>query len=218
MLVYHVAGSASEPYRVTFDGEGEKLRAYCTCPAGRRSASFCKHVAALLMGDVTALIEGGDDIDCLQKVSTNSPLLARALAHAPAPTKRVAIFDSPESAWASLRQQAEAKGIVVRDINPVDTWPDAAGLSLHRIGKHGKPLKAAAASIYHRISEPEPRQETVLTIAIDASAVCTFTTATREVPPRAPRPWHVTFAGKPPRSFGTLERALPCLIDWINSQ
>lgn len=77
-LHYYVQGSALEPYQVTFKGEGQRLTASCSCPAGKKGKTFCKHVAWLLNGDASRLAEGSDELAALTDRAANSPLLTRA--------------------------------------------------------------------------------------------------------------------------------------------
>ena len=87
MLQYSVKGSAMEPYRVTFEGEGETLAAFCTCPAGRKKQAFCKHVAALLKGDTSNLTMPSDDVTEIARRAEGSPLLEKAKNHIPSKQK-----------------------------------------------------------------------------------------------------------------------------------
>lgn len=77
-LHYYVQGSALEPYQVTFKGAGQGLTASCSCPAGRKGKTFCKHVAWLLKSDVSRLVQGSDDMTALTLRANGSPLLERA--------------------------------------------------------------------------------------------------------------------------------------------
>jgi len=71
-------------YKVKFEGEGETLRARCSCPAGKTEKRlFCKHVAALLKGDGSAIIEPSGSLDDLKKISAGSPLLEKAKDYVP---------------------------------------------------------------------------------------------------------------------------------------
>ena len=83
MLRFYIQGSAAKPYLVTFEGKGQDLAAFCSCPAGRKGGMFCKHVAALLKGDASKLAEGSDDIALLTGRSAGSPLIAKAQGHVP---------------------------------------------------------------------------------------------------------------------------------------
>ncbi len=54
-----VAGSATEPYELTFIKDGDSLTALCTCPAGE-FGNICKHRIDVLDGK-TAAISGDYD-------------------------------------------------------------------------------------------------------------------------------------------------------------
>lgn len=56
-IVFHVQGSALDPYRVTFRKEGQNLNAYCTCPASA-NGQYCKHRFAILGGDTDGIVSG----------------------------------------------------------------------------------------------------------------------------------------------------------------
>ncbi len=49
IIYFSVQGSATEPYKVTFQKNGNKLSAYCTCPAGKHG-QYCKHRFRILGG------------------------------------------------------------------------------------------------------------------------------------------------------------------------
>jgi len=83
VLTFLVQGSAREPYKLTAQGSGADLQIFCTCPASRKGGKFCKHAAALLMGDMTRLVHGHGDVIELQSRARSSPLLERALQHIP---------------------------------------------------------------------------------------------------------------------------------------
>lgn len=87
LLRFLVRGSAIQPYRITMEGEGEQLRCFCSCPAGRKGATFCKHVAGLLKGDFTKLErEGSSDPDRIAIIAEGSGLVAKSLQHVPRAT------------------------------------------------------------------------------------------------------------------------------------
>jgi hypothetical protein len=54
-IQFLVQGSATEPYKVTFQREGKILSAFCTCPAGA-SGQYCKHRLSILQGRPTGVI------------------------------------------------------------------------------------------------------------------------------------------------------------------
>lgn len=55
-LIFHVQGSATEPYKVTFEQNKGELKGYCTCPAGD-NGMFCKHRLNLLYGAVDNVLD-----------------------------------------------------------------------------------------------------------------------------------------------------------------
>ena len=84
MLEYHVESSDKyHIYKVKFDGEGENLIAHCSCPAGKKAGLFCKHIASLLNGDESIIIEPSNKIDELKILSKNSALLEKAKTYIP---------------------------------------------------------------------------------------------------------------------------------------
>jgi hypothetical protein len=54
-IQFLVQGSATEPYKVTFQREGKILSAFCTCPAGA-SGQYCKHRLSILQGRATGVV------------------------------------------------------------------------------------------------------------------------------------------------------------------
>ncbi len=54
-IEFLVQGSASEPYKVTFQHTGTNLTAYCTCPAGE-NGQYCKHRFRILNGETTGIV------------------------------------------------------------------------------------------------------------------------------------------------------------------
>ncbi len=86
-LCFHVQGSRSNVYTVTFQGAGQELAAFCTCPAGKKAGIFCKHVAMLLKGDTAKLVDGTDKLPELHERVQGSPLIEKAKTHKAAPPK-----------------------------------------------------------------------------------------------------------------------------------
>jgi uncharacterized Zn finger protein len=86
-------------YKVRFEGEGESLRAFCSCPAFKKAGLFCKHVASLLNGDDTSLVEPSNKIEEFKKLSENSELLKKAKTYIPRKIKYAARLEgeSPKS-------------------------------------------------------------------------------------------------------------------------
>lgn len=138
LLRFQVQGSASAPYKLTAEGLGAAFRMFCSCPAGRKARMMCKHVAALLMGEVGALVHPSDCVLELAQWAHGSEILARAFHHQPAAKPATRSLDAPlndglGAAFASLMVQAEAAGWIVK------AEPDRIGL--HRQSKLGRPLK-----------------------------------------------------------------------------
>ncbi|PKR54240.1 hypothetical protein COO20_08820 [Thalassospira marina] len=60
-LYFLVKGSASKPYKVTFEKVGENnMNAFCSCTAGKKGRP-CKHRYALIDGVVDDLVSGNED-------------------------------------------------------------------------------------------------------------------------------------------------------------
>ena len=59
-IEFSVQGSAPEPYRVTFEKNGQRLAAFCTCPAGD-SGQVCKHRMSILAGSAEAVLSNNRD-------------------------------------------------------------------------------------------------------------------------------------------------------------
>lgn len=119
-LRFRVQGSAAMPYDLVAEGgDGISLRIHCSCPAGRRGGRFCKHAAALLLGDVTNLVEPSDDPTRLRDLAAGSGLIEAALAHHPADRRaKIGHPDFRETGdfmvdVAPARQVAEEKGWLV---------------------------------------------------------------------------------------------------------
>lgn len=83
-LRFRVQGSATEPYDLVAEGFGPEFRIFCSCPGGRRGGRFCKHVAALLVGDITRLVDPSDDVGVLREMAAGTRYVAAAFAHDPA--------------------------------------------------------------------------------------------------------------------------------------
>lgn len=138
LLRFQVQGSAATSYHLTAEGVGAAFRMFCSCPAGRKARMMCKHVSALLMGDVSALVDPSDCVVELARWADGSETLTRALHHQPAPAKASRMLDAPleaglDAAFASLVVQAKAAGWIVR------AEPDRIGL--HGLSKLGRPRK-----------------------------------------------------------------------------
>jgi len=121
VLEYQVQSSDKyHIYKIKFEGEGENLSARCSCPAGKKAGLFCKHIAALLNGDESIIIDPSDKLEDLKKISADSPLLEKAKKYVPRNLKYIARLegDSPNSyhelyaendkaAWEKAKKIAE---------------------------------------------------------------------------------------------------------------
>lgn len=101
-LVYLVRGSSPTPYTVRFQGEGPGLTARCSCPAGTRAKTFCKHVAALLKGDRSCLADDTADLAPLRSRAEGSPLLDQAGSHSPSTRVIIPAPCAPEQGLKGL--------------------------------------------------------------------------------------------------------------------
>lgn len=88
MLKFVVKGSSGKPYIVSAHGEGESLKIFCTCPAGSKGGYFCKHIASVLVGEISNLLSGEESIELLAGRAAKTDLYKRALAHKPRSSKR----------------------------------------------------------------------------------------------------------------------------------
>jgi hypothetical protein len=78
MLEYLILSSNKfNVYKVRFEGKGKDLKAYCTCPAGKKGGKFCKHISGLLNGDESNIIQPSDKIESLKEIIEGSPLLIK---------------------------------------------------------------------------------------------------------------------------------------------
>lgn len=59
-LIFHVKGSAKDPYEVIFIKDGDSLTAICNCPAGTYG-NFCKHRISILDGKPKAITSDNAD-------------------------------------------------------------------------------------------------------------------------------------------------------------
>lgn len=205
-LVFHVQGSAPQPYRVTAEGEGEGLRMFCTCPSGATRAGFCKHMAALLMGDVTALRAPSDSVETLALLARGSEMVGRALRHKPAQRPDVSIY----AGLVGLDDLERAYGAVWR----------AAGWELRRI-RHEGPAEEDLLGLHGRTKYGKPRVNP--SVRVSCSAFATMLLALpdgdfKEVVtgPRQ-RPWTVRGPVGQAASFESLARAMPQLLRQIEA-
>ncbi|MDO8282550.1 MAG: hypothetical protein Q7U10_08005 [Thermodesulfovibrionia bacterium] len=66
-IIFLVQGSAEEPYKVTFQKNGNNLSAYCTCLAGN-NGQYCKHRFRILAGSTEGIV--GDNKIAVDEVKS----------------------------------------------------------------------------------------------------------------------------------------------------
>ncbi|AEI38618.1 SWIM zinc finger family protein [Zymomonas mobilis] len=76
-LIFYIQGSAKSPYRIIAEGEGSSFKIFCSCPScKRRGGKPCKHIFALLQGDITNLVsDNADEVYELRARSEGSTTL-----------------------------------------------------------------------------------------------------------------------------------------------
>ena len=146
-LVYLVQGSASTPYKVRFRGEGPGLVAFCSCPAGKMSKTFCKHAAALLKGDASRLVDGSADLAALRSRANGSPLLGKAQSHTAKPwshRETIAAPGAPEEGLKRLRpslDQLLAQTTLWHEYHSKDDGSESITILVQEFYKNGAPRK-----------------------------------------------------------------------------
>jgi hypothetical protein len=135
-----VQGSAKQPYKITAEGEGDALRVFCSCPAGRKGGKFCKHVAYLLQGDVTKLESHSTlDVEELHRRAIGSPYQAKADARVSADINRSQYsgLTTIDAILAQLQSKLGGMGWVAK-ISRSDDLRKAEYLELRCFFKNGK--------------------------------------------------------------------------------
>ncbi|MCA3624148.1 MAG: SWIM zinc finger family protein [Methylobacterium sp.] len=215
-LHFIVTGSEGNKYQVTFEGEGESLASFCTCPAFKRGGLFCKHAAQMLMGEVSRLDfemtsklaqDASSALSLLQTRSTSTRIMAMALAHVPSTVPKRLKVQSAEEAWKILDELARTKGLFPSRIHPSSDDPNEDGLEFFIAGKHGKLKKYPVA----RICYSEVRYDELN--SIDENGNLVFL----RVPVQRTMKWTTQIEGRF-KSFGTIERAAAELHDWLSSR
>lgn len=147
-MKYYVNGSAKEPYRIIMEGEGEGFKAFCNCPAGRQSGAFCKHIAGLIVGDITNLASGSDDPDLIKAMVVGSPLVEKAREHKPA-RKRADGSDPVDIAYTATASIAMSLEPVIGRMQALG-WrvvADKESLAIYGRFKNGKDRATPAIAI-----------------------------------------------------------------------
>lgn len=196
MLVFHVQGSASRPYKITADGAGDDLAMFCTCPAGSRGGMFCKHSAALLMGVVGGLRDPSDDVDELKRRAEGSHLLLRALDHRPADKRQSLDVVDLEEVYALAR--------------------NALPVSLFEVMLEGAAgADDRSVAVHTRFANGKPRRKPALALRFSRLTYADFDEDGVPLPRRpSTRPWLVAMPGKT-RSFAYLGGAAAAFSEEI---
>lgn len=203
MLRYQVKGSAKEPYQITAVGAGADMKIYCTCPAGRRGGLFCKHIAALLMGDVTNVVLPSDDVEELINNAQGSSYQSKALLHISVDEKRPVIngYFTLDQVERDYRPCIESKGWMFTRRSSQEHG-DEEYIELFKKTRSGKWRKNPSISLsYH---------STTYDIITDNDGSLTY----KNPRPRG-RPWCVRADGKSTRTWANLAGALPVFLDII---
>ncbi|MEW6121618.1 MAG: SWIM zinc finger family protein [Pseudomonadota bacterium] len=135
-LVFLVQGSQSVPYTVTATGSGAEFQIHCSCPASRRAAKMCKHVAALLVGDVTKLVQPSDSVEDLGRLAVGSRFVDRAMSHNPTSEKSkldVAV-KSLQDLWEYVAPIVEEKNFEMH----MEPYGDGSCIAIYTKFKNGR--------------------------------------------------------------------------------
>ena len=146
-LVFQVQGSQPVPYTVTATGIGADFQIHCSCPASRRAAKMCKHVAALLVGDVTKLVQPSSCVVELGRLAAGSRFVDRAVSHNPASEKPK--LDVPVT---SLEDIAAHVAPIILEKNyemKIEPYGDGSSIAVYTRFKNGR-LKRNPAVIIAR--------------------------------------------------------------------
>lgn len=193
-LQFQVKGSAPVPYKITAEGSGEALKIFCSCPAGRRGGLFCKHIAALLLGDVSKLVEPSDSVEALNAAAQGSGLTVKALNHQPAQNERLEGF-------ATLRDVLDRYGPAIEALG--------YAVTLQALDEEG--FRSERLDVFKRTKAGVPRKHPAFSLTWTELAYDLV-----EMPGGAPmrtgfrprtRPWNAG-AG----SYGSLGAALPVFL------
>jgi hypothetical protein len=147
LLRYLVQGSAVEPYKITLDGSADMPKIFCSCPAGRKSGKFCKHIQQLVRGDTTNLVQPSDDIAMLVAAASGTEWEAKAQAHIPQAEKnKISGFSSVEEVRDAYAQALERAGWAVELAEAAGEMPSCA-LRLYGAFKNGKLRKTPTVGL-----------------------------------------------------------------------
>lgn len=153
MLKFQIQGSGKLPYTITAEGQGETFKIFCSCPAGRKGGLFCKHSAALLMGDVTKLVGSSDGIEALARMAEGSGFAVKAIKHRPAgEPDRWAHIETLEDVVAEFGDRLKVLGFdceIARDPGDVPHRLPRESLLLYDYFKNGKRRKTPSHVIFY---------------------------------------------------------------------
>lgn len=148
MLTFQIQGSGKNTYTVTADGSGNGLVMSCTCPAGRFSEKPCKHRTALLLGDITNVIVGVNQIVELSDSASGSIHLQNAL-NRPTPRSKQQLPDGVsclESLSKASLPELKERGYIIEFRQENLDWRVEKFLVFERF-KNGKQRKNPSFSI-----------------------------------------------------------------------
>lgn len=195
-LHFRIKGSAPHPYEVTAEGAGDQLRIFCRCPAGDRGGMFCKHIAALLMGDVSNVTEGVELVPELRARADGTHWVEQALAHTPSRrSQRIEGVASLEDVLSLCEERFGGRcGVMYRD-------DDAPSVVLLKFSpKTGKPLRKPFCSI-------EYREFTYDLQFLDDGTIEPYNIR------KSTRPWSISAQGVRARSFGDVGAAVYAMLE-----
>lgn len=143
-LYFQVQGSCSKPYKVTFEGAGASLAAFCTCPAGKKAGTFCKHIAQILKGESSNIVEGSESLQELLERAQGSSLVEKAQTHKAAPPKPAQIDLGSIQSLQDLVDYTENKLAGTQNWHEYSSGENGAEklcVYMRKYYKNGKPYK-----------------------------------------------------------------------------
>ena len=106
-LIFHVKGSAREPYELIFIKDGDSLTAICNCPAGSHG-NACKHRLAIIEGKPKGIVSDNAD---------RAPLVVEWLAGTDVEEALAELRAAEKNPEASKSAVATAKKKLARAMN-----------------------------------------------------------------------------------------------------
>ena len=107
-LQFFVQGSATEPYRITFEKAGDSLSADCTCPAGK-AGRYCRHIFAVLSGITKGIVsDRGRSVATLKAwlagTDVDDAMFELVLANCEVDAARIRVSDARKGLASALRR------------------------------------------------------------------------------------------------------------------